>query len=115
MKKTLKPATLLAAILMGGFAMTGCVAALVGGAYVALKDSLNVPAVKVSEAAGRDKVRLVAEQFGIESDLAAGPALALGASEASLLEMTGAYAGILNGGSSVTPYGVNVPEPCGRR
>jgi penicillin-binding protein 1A len=51
-------------------------------------------------------VRAVAEGFGIESDLAAGPALALGASEATLLEMTGAYAGILNGGSSVTPYGL---------
>ncbi|OED46424.1 glycosyl transferase [Rhodobacteraceae bacterium (ex Bugula neritina AB1)] len=72
----------------------------------ALRDSLNVPAVKVSEAVGRDKVSLVAKDFGIDSDLAAGPALALGASESTLLEMTGAYAGILNGGSSVTPYGV---------
>ncbi|HBM41136.1 MAG TPA: glycosyl transferase, partial [Sulfitobacter sp.] len=35
-----------------------------------------------------------------------GPALALGASESTLLEMTGAYAGILNGGSSVKPYGL---------
>jgi membrane peptidoglycan carboxypeptidase len=50
-------------------------------------------------------VRRVANDFGIESDLAAGPALALGASESTLLEMSGAYAGILNGGSSVTPYG----------
>ncbi len=72
----------------------------------ALRDSLNVPAVKVSEAVGRDNVRKVASDFGIVSDLADGPALALGASESSLLEMTGAYAGILNGGSSVTPYGL---------
>ena len=72
----------------------------------ALKDSLNIPAVKVSEAVGRDLVRKVAADFGIDSDLAAGPALALGASESTLLEMTGAYAGILNGGSSVTPYGL---------
>ena len=42
----------------------------------------------------------------IRSDLAAGPAIALGASEATLIEMTGAYAGILNGGSAVTPYGL---------
>lgn len=62
--------------------------------------------MKISEAVGRDKVSRVARDFGIDSDLAAGPALALGASESSLLEMTGAYAGILNGGSSVTPYGV---------
>lgn len=72
----------------------------------ALKESRNIPAVKVSEAVGRDAVRAVATGFGIESDLAAGPALALGASESTLIEMTGAYAGILNGGSSVTPYGL---------
>ncbi|WGV15621.1 transglycosylase domain-containing protein [Fuscovulum ytuae] len=72
----------------------------------ALAESRNIPAVKVSEAVGRDNVRKVAADFGIQSDLAAGPALALGASESTLLEMTGAYAGILNGGSSVTPYGL---------
>jgi 1A family penicillin-binding protein len=72
----------------------------------ALAESINVPAVKVSESVGRDLVRKVAGDFGIDSDLAAGPALALGASESTLLEMTGAYAGILNGGSSVTPYGL---------
>jgi len=72
----------------------------------ALTESRNIPAVKISEAVGRDAVRKVAEDFGIHSDLAVGPALALGASEATLLEMTGAYAGILNGGSSVTPFGL---------
>ena len=72
----------------------------------ALAKSLNIPAVKISESLGRDLVRKVAGDFGIESKLANGPALALGASESTLLEMTGAYAGILNGGSSVTPYGL---------
>ena len=72
----------------------------------ALAKSLNVPAVKVSEAVGREAVKTVASMFGIESDLADGPALALGASESTLLETTGAYAGILNGGRSVTPYGL---------
>src|SRR5690606_3882868 len=57
----------------------------------ALKQSLNIPAVRVSEAAGREAVRKVAEDFGIVSDLANGPALALGVSEATLVEMTGAY------------------------
>lgn len=73
----------------------------------ALRDSLNVPAVKISEAVGRDLVRRVASDFGIDNAMAEGPALALGASESTLLEMSGAYAGILNGGSSVTPYGVS--------
>ncbi len=72
----------------------------------ALRLSLNIPAVIISEDVGRDNVRLVASEFGIKSDLAEGPALALGASESTLLEMTGAYAGILNGGSSVKPYGL---------
>ncbi len=72
----------------------------------ALAHSLNIPAVRISEAVGRDAVRAVAEQFGIVSDLAVGPALALGSSESTLIEMTGAYAGILNGGRSVRPYGL---------
>ncbi|PZX18885.1 1A family penicillin-binding protein [Palleronia aestuarii] len=72
----------------------------------ALKDSRNIPAVKVSEAVGRDNVRRIASDFGIDSEIDEGPALALGTSESTLLEMTGAYAGILNGGSSVMPYGI---------
>jgi len=72
----------------------------------ALRRSLNVPAVKVATSVGLDRVRKVASDFGIASDMADGPALALGASESTLLEMTGAYAGIRNGGSSVTPYGL---------
>jgi penicillin-binding protein 1A len=72
----------------------------------ALSESRNIPAVRVSEAVGRDTVVAVANQFGIVRDLAPGPALALGASEATLLEMTGAYAGILNGGRLVKPYGL---------
>ncbi|MFT6527404.1 MAG: penicillin-binding protein 1A [Celeribacter sp.] len=72
----------------------------------ALKNSFNIPAVKLAMDVGLENVRTVAQMFGIESDLAQGPALALGASESTLLEMTGAYAGILNGGSSVTPYGL---------
>jgi penicillin-binding protein 1A len=72
----------------------------------ALAQSINTVAVKVSEAVGRDNVRKVATDFGIETDLADGPALALGTSETSLLQVTGAFAGILNGGSSVRPYGL---------
>ena len=72
----------------------------------ALAQSLNIPAVKVFERVGREAVVNIAADFGLESDLAVGPALALGTSESTLLEMTGAYAGILNGGSSVEPYGL---------
>lgn len=72
----------------------------------AMQESRNIPAVKIATAVGLDRVREVARGFGLTGDLAPGPALALGASEATLLEMTGAYAGILNGGSSVLPYGL---------
>ncbi len=72
----------------------------------AMQESRNVPAVVLSEQMGREMVRQVATDFGIDNALADGPALALGASESTLLEMTGAYAGILNGGSAVTPYGL---------
>ena len=72
----------------------------------ALAESLNIPAIKISEHVGRDLVRKIATGFGITNELALGPALALGASESTLIEMTGAYAGILNGGSSVLPYGL---------
>lgn len=83
----------------------------------ALKTSLNTPAVRLSEDVGRETVRKVASEFGIAREMAEGPALALGASESTLLEMTAAYAGILNGGSSVSAYGLNElrllddPEP----
>lgn len=72
----------------------------------ALRHSLNTAAVRLSEAVGRDAVRRVATDFGFASGLADGPALALGVSESTLIEMTGAFAGILNGGSSVRPYGL---------
>ncbi len=72
----------------------------------ALAESRNIPAILVSEDVGRELVRNVANGFGVEGDLAAGPALALGVSESTLLGMTGAFAGILNGGSAVSPYGL---------
>lgn len=73
----------------------------------ALAESRNIPAVRVSEAVGRDLVRQVAMDFGLAQNFADGPALALGVSESTLIDMTGAFAGILNGGSSVTPFGLN--------
>ncbi len=72
----------------------------------ALANSVNTATVRVSEATGRARVRAVASDFGITTPIAEGPALALGVSEASLLQMTGAYAGFLNHGLSTAPYGL---------
>ncbi len=72
----------------------------------ALANSINTSTIRLQEAVGRDAVRRVAQDFGFASDLARGPSLGLGVSESTLLEMTGAYAGIRNGGTSVRPYGL---------
>ncbi len=71
-----------------------------------LQSSLNIPAIVLSETVGRDLVRKVADDFGIVNAEINGPALALGVDEVTLLDITAAYAGILNGGSSVDPYGL---------
>ncbi|AUH33569.1 transglycosylase domain-containing protein [Paracoccus tegillarcae] len=72
----------------------------------ALSSSLNTATIRLQESAGRDLVRQVAEDFGFASNMTNGPSLGLGASESTLLEMTGAYAGIRNGGTAVHPYGL---------
>ncbi len=68
--------------------------------------SLNSVAVIVSEAVGRDSVVAVARRLGITSDLHTDPALALGAYEVTLLELTAAYAVMANRGYGVWPYAV---------
>ena len=72
----------------------------------ALAFSVNTVAVKLSEGIGRHRVAELARRVGIGEHLARGPAMALGASESTLLAMTSAYASILNGGRRVDPYGV---------
>ncbi|MBZ4023604.1 glycosyl transferase [Rhodobacter sp. TJ_12] len=74
--------------------------------WMALAKSINTATVRVGQAVGFDAVRRAATDFGFASKLAEGPAVVLGVSESTLLEMTGAFAGILNGGSSVRPYGL---------
>ena len=72
----------------------------------ALAHSANSAAVRISEAVGRQRVREVARGFGLSNTLAQGPAVALGASESTLLDMTAAYAGFLNLGQSTPPWGI---------
>lgn len=72
----------------------------------ALARSINTVAVRLSEKTGRKKVRDLAARMGLSGTLAPGPAIALGTSETSLVEMTGIFATIANGGRRVTPTGV---------
>lgn len=72
----------------------------------ALTNSPNAAAVLLLERIGYQPVTELASQLGIESKLTAQPSLALGCSEVSLLELTGAYAAISNGGVQAPPHGV---------
>ncbi len=72
----------------------------------ALARSLNSVAVIVSEGVGRGNVAAAARRLGITSELRTDPALALGAYEVTLLELTAAYAVMANQGYGVWPYGV---------
>lgn len=71
----------------------------------AFKESINTVAVRLSQYAGVSRVAAVAERLGIPN-VARNPSIALGAQEATLLEMTTAYAHLANGGSQVVPYGI---------
>jgi 1A family penicillin-binding protein len=72
----------------------------------ALSKSINTVAVRVSERAGQDRVRGLATAMGITTALAPGPAIALGTSEATLVDMTGVYATIANHGRAANPRGI---------
>jgi penicillin-binding protein 1A len=66
--------------------------------------SLNTIAVKLGIEVGPRTVVRTAERLGITSPLLANPSIALGTSEVSLLELTGAYVPFSNGGSGVIPH-----------
>ena len=72
----------------------------------ALARSLNTVAVRLAERVGRDKVVAVARRLGVTSPLRADASLALGASEATLLEITRAYTAFANGGQGVLAHGI---------
>jgi len=68
--------------------------------------SLNVAAVKIAMEVGIDKVIAAARELGIDAPLDDTPSLALGTSEVTLLDLTGAYASVRNGMAPVEPYGI---------
>ncbi|MDP7100625.1 MAG: transglycosylase domain-containing protein, partial [Rhodospirillales bacterium] len=72
----------------------------------ALSRSINTIAVKVSEHVGRGNVVKTAKRLGITAPLTTSPSLALGTSGVSLIEMTGAFAVLANGGHGIWPFGV---------
>jgi penicillin-binding protein 1A len=68
--------------------------------------SLNSVAVQLSERVGRGTVIDAAHRLGITEPMDNTAAIALGVSETTLLEMTGAYATFANLGNGVWPFGI---------
>jgi penicillin-binding protein 1A len=68
--------------------------------------SLNAATVALAQEVGIDNVAAAAKELGIDAVLTKGPALALGASEVNLLDLTGAYASVRAGRSPIAPWGV---------
>jgi penicillin-binding protein 1A len=72
----------------------------------ALADSINTVAAQVLERAGIDNVIATAHRLGITSDLGHDASLALGTSDVTLLDLTGAYCAFASGGRAALPYGI---------
>jgi penicillin-binding protein 1A len=66
--------------------------------------SLNTVSAELVAEVGPAAVVATARRLGIASPLQAIPSIALGTSEVSLLELTGAYAPFANGGDGVIPH-----------
>lgn len=81
----------------------------------ALAGSLNTAAVRLElRSGGPGAVAEVAHRLGIADRLPETPSLALGTGEVSLLEMSAAYAALLNGGLAVSPGAIEGGRADGR-
>jgi penicillin-binding protein 1A len=72
----------------------------------ALAQSVNTVAVRLADEVGRQAVAAAARRVGIMSTVNTDPAMALGTTLVSPLEMTQAYTAFANGGDRVSAYGV---------
>jgi penicillin-binding protein 1A len=72
----------------------------------ALAQSVNSVAVRLQQEVGTSRVIALAQRLGIKSELRPSPSIALGTSEVSVLELTGAYGVLANGGLSVMPHAI---------
>ncbi|MEO0836364.1 MAG: transglycosylase domain-containing protein [Cyanobacteria bacterium J06642_3] len=75
--------------------------------YRGLAQSENVTALRVAQDVGLKEVISVAQRLGVSSPLVEAPGVVIGQSEATVLEMTGAYATIANDGIWNKPHAIN--------
>ncbi|ODT86595.1 PBP1A family penicillin-binding protein [Phenylobacterium sp. SCN 70-31] len=80
----------------------------------ALARSVNTVAARLADEAGRPAVAATARRLGIVSPVNTDPAMALGTSLVSPLEMTQAYAAFASGGVRVQAYGIERIRSGGR-
>jgi penicillin-binding protein 1B len=78
----------------------------------ALEASRNVPAVRLALSTGLDEVRRLGQAMGIESPLGSIPSLALGAFEATPLELATVYATLAARGERPVVHGLTGIEGC---
>jgi len=81
----------------------------------ALANSRNISSINLITQVGPPLVVEIAHRAGIRSELGPEPALGLGASVVTPLEMTSAFASFANGGIAVTPYTVERVEDASGR
>ena len=72
----------------------------------AISQSINTVAVRLYQDVGGPRVTALARRLGIASELRDEPSLALGTSELTLLELTGAYDVLANGGVAIEPSAI---------
>jgi penicillin-binding protein 1A len=72
----------------------------------ALEESRNIPAIKMMDSLGPKNVLEVAKRFGFEEDFPPYLPIALGAGDATLLDITSAYTTFPNQGVRMKPYSV---------
>ncbi len=72
----------------------------------ALAESINTVAARLANDVGRDKVAATAHRLGIVSKINTDPAMALGTSEMSPIELSQAYIPFSNGGFKATAHGI---------
>ena len=72
----------------------------------ALAESVNTVAARLADEVGRDKVAATAHRLGIVSPINTDPAMALGTTLVTPLEMAQAYTPFANGGQRAPAYGI---------
>ena len=73
---------------------------------VALTQSINTVAAELADQVGRDNVAATARRLGVAGPINTDPAMALGTTQVTPIEMSAAYDAFANGGYKVSAYGI---------